>query len=105
MANKPKTWCRITDYIEQTDPEMYDLIRATCIMPALDSLKGKNGITFLVPQDKAVRDKIKKLAMSEDVADAIKACDMLSACIIRDVFKRPEDWKSCGQRLGKCSMA
>ncbi len=61
---------------------------------ALGSLKGKPGITFLMPQDKAFLTKLEKLAYSDKTEEATKAGDMINALIIRDVFKTPADWKA-----------
>lgn len=93
MASKKfKTWCRITDYVESVDPELAEILRGTCVDLSLNSLRGKAGITFLMPQDKALRKKIADLAYSDKAEDASKACDMLNAMIFRDVFKTPSDW-------------
>lgn len=93
MATKKfKTYCRIIDYVEAVDSDLAELIRGTCTDMVLTSLKGKPGITFLMPQDKAFRAKLSELAYSEKPADAIKAGDMINALIIRDVFKSPSDW-------------
>lgn len=92
MSKKFKTFCRIIDYVESVDTELAELLRGTCADMSLGSLKGKPGITFLMPQDKAFRKKIADLAYSDKIEDANKACDMLNACIFRDVFKTPSDW-------------
>lgn len=93
MASKKfKTWCRISDYVETVDPELAEILRGTCVNMSLDSLRGKPGVTFLMPQDKALRKKLADLAFSDKVEDATKAGDMLNAMIIRDVFKSPSDW-------------
>ncbi len=93
MASKNfKTFCRIIDYIDSIDAELAELLRGTCADMSLGSLKGKPGITFLMPMDKAYRKKIADLAYSDKIEDANKACDMLNALIIRDVFKSTSDW-------------
>jgi hypothetical protein len=91
---KFKTYCRIMDYVEAVDPDLAELIHHTCADGSLGSYKGKSGITFLMPVDKAVRAKIEKLAASDKADEAIKACDMFNAMILRDVFKTPSDFKS-----------
>jgi len=93
MASKQiKTYCRITDYLEVVDPDLYRLIKGVCADMALNSLRGKAGITFLMPLDKAFRQKLEKLAYSEKPADADKAQDMINACIIKDIFHEPSQW-------------
>lgn len=95
MASKQfKTYCRIIDYVDAVDPELASIMRGTCADMPLGSLKGKPGITFLMPQDKAFRAKLEKLAYSDKTEEANKAADMLNALIIRDVFKSPSEWKS-----------
>jgi hypothetical protein len=84
--SKSKTHCRIIHYLEANDPGLAELMRATCADMTLGSTRGKPGITLLSP-DKDYRAKIEKLAYSSDPADATKACDMLNALILRDVFK------------------
>jgi hypothetical protein len=80
-------------YIEEKDPELAELLRGTCADMTLNSTKGKPGITFLWPQDKAYRAKIAELAYSANPDDASKACDMLNALILRDVFKTASDFR------------
>jgi hypothetical protein len=58
----------------------------------MGSLKGKPGITVLVPQDKDYRKEIADLAYSAKVDEASKAADMINALIIRDSLKSPSDW-------------
>jgi hypothetical protein len=94
MAKQFKTYCRIYDYIEHVDPDMASLLRGTCAEMILSSLRGKPGVTFLCPKDKAFREKLEKLAYSAKTEDAAAASDMLTACIIRDVVKTPAEWKS-----------
>lgn len=84
--SKFKTYCRIIDYLDATDPDLAQLVRGTCVDMTLGSTKGKAGITLLIP-DKESRAKIAKLAYSSDPAEASQACDMLNALILRDVFK------------------
>lgn len=95
MATKKfKTFCRIIDYIDSIDPELAELLRGTCADMSLGSLKGKPGITFLMPQNAAYRKKITDLAYSDNISDANKACDMLNALIIKDVLKTLNDWRN-----------
>lgn len=94
MANKQfNTYCRITNYLDATDPSLMTIIHGLCADGYFNP-KGKNGITFLLPTDKAFRATLEKLAYSDKIEDADKARDMLAALVIRDVFKSPSDWKS-----------
>ena len=89
--SKFKTYCRLIDYLDATDPDLAALVRGTCVDLTLGSTKGKPGITLLIP-DKEYRAKISKLAYSADPAEATQACDMLNALILRDVFKSGADF-------------
>lgn len=93
MADKKfKTYCKIIDFVEAVDSELADVIKHLCAEGALTSLKGKPGITFLMPEG-AYRTELFKLAYSDKPEEAIRAGDMLNALIIRDVFKSPSEWK------------
>ncbi len=95
MATKQvKTYCRILDYVETIDPDLARLISGLCVDVVLGSTRGKPGITFLLPTDKAFREKLEKLTYSEKIEDVNKAADMLNALIIRDIFKTAAEWKS-----------
>lgn len=89
---KFKVHCKIIDYVEQKNPRLAQIIRAVCADNALTSLKGKPGITFLMPQDSKEIDKLADLATSVKLEDVDRANDMINALIIRDVFKNPSDW-------------
>ena len=93
MASKKfKVHCRIMDYVDSVDPELGEILKGTCTDMTLGSTKGKGGVTFLMPQDKAFRKKISDLAYSDKVEDANLANDMLNSIIFRDVFKSGDDW-------------
>lgn len=91
--SKFKTHCRITDYIEATNPELAELLNGTCADLTLNSLRGKSGITFLVP-DREYIAKISKLAYSTKPEEATMACNMFDALILRDVFKSGADFNA-----------
>lgn len=94
MASKKfKTHCRISDYIEAVDSELMQLLNGTCSSANLTT-RGKPGLTFMRPKEAEYKKKIAELAYSDKVEDANKACDMLNACIIRNVFRTPDDWMS-----------
>ena len=95
MANRKfKVYCKIIDYVDSVDHELARILRGTCTDMTLGSTKGKAGITFLMPQDKAFRKKIEDLAFSDKVEDADKANLILNSLIFRDVFKSTSDWMS-----------
>lgn len=93
MAQKVKTHCRIVDYIDSNyPPEIGSIIRATCADMTLNTLKGKAGITFIIPSDKSLKE-IEKLVYSDKVEDMHLAQDMINAHIMRDVFKNGQSWQ------------
>lgn len=93
MSNiKVSRYCRIIDYLDAIGrTDLTSLLRATCTDVTLSSTKGKNGITFLVP-DKAYTKEIIKDAESDDPAIAARACDKINALILRDVFYDKNDF-------------
>lgn len=95
MANKQfNTHCRILDYLDSVEPDLARIIRGVCVDMSLTSLRGKPGITFLMPVDPKFRKRLEELAYSDKPEDANKASDMLNNLIIKDVFKQAGDWKS-----------
>jgi hypothetical protein len=91
-TRKFKSHCKIIDYVESVDPELAAVIRGTCSDMTLSSTKGKPGITFLMPEDKAFKKKLADLAYSDKPEDLLKAGDMISSLIIRDIFKSGSEW-------------
>lgn len=91
-TRQPKIFCRISDYVAHVDPELAQVIKDVCAEMSLNSMKGKNGITFLLPEDKAFRAELFKLAYSDKVDDVMKALNMLNALIIRDGFRTAAEW-------------
>lgn len=92
MATKKiKTYKSIVEYLEKNDPVIATLLKDTCADYSLN-IKGKQGITFLVPKDASFRAKLNDLAYSDNTDDVNKACDMLNALIIPDILKSTIDW-------------
>ena len=80
------------DYVESKNPELAELLRGTCADMSLNSTRGKPGVTFLMPQDSDFIKEVSKLAYSDKPADASKACNMLNALILRDVYASPDQF-------------
>jgi hypothetical protein len=78
-----KKFCKISKYIEQTDKDLFGVIDDLCLYHLLKPSRGSNGITFLFPNDKAYRQKIVKLAYSNEPDVAIK---MLKTLILQDYY-------------------
>lgn len=93
-AKEFKVHCKIIDYVASVNPELATIMRAVCSDMPLSSTRGKPGITFLMPTDKALLSKIETLAYSDKIEDAEKARLLLNALIINDVFRTPSEWKS-----------
>jgi hypothetical protein len=72
-------------YIEEKNPDLAELLRLTCNDMTLSALRGKTGITFLMPDAKLTED-IRKLAESSDASKAEEGAAMLSALILRDIY-------------------
>jgi hypothetical protein len=92
MSKKLRAFCNILDYLDEAEPEVAQLFRLTCMSGALSNLKGKPGLTLLLPTDADVRKKIAKLANSDNPTEAMTANNILSAHVLKDVFKSPSDF-------------
>lgn len=89
---KIKTYTSILSYLEDRDEEMYQIIIDLGIKSHFD-LKGKAGITFINPVGDAIRQRLVDLSggSSEDLDSAI---EILSAHVIYDYLKSPDDFRS-----------
>jgi hypothetical protein len=92
MSKKLRAFCNILDYLDEAEPEVAQLFRLTCMSGALSNLKNKPGLTLLLPMDGDVRKKISKLANSDNPTEAMSANNILSAHVLKDVFKSPSDF-------------
>lgn len=92
MADQFKVHCRIIDYITVKNRELAEIIRGVCADGSLGSLKGKPGVTFLMPTDKAFLKKLSELAYSANVDDVEKANELINNLIVRDIMRTPGDW-------------
>lgn len=109
--SKFKVYCRIIDYIQaradEKGGEMYDtlakIIRGTCADMALNSTRGRPGVTFLMPSDAAYINKIADLAYSSEIDEAEKAADMLHSLILSNVYYSAAEIKS-DKYLANCVM-
>lgn len=81
-----KKFCKLSKYIEQVDKDLYDVFDDLCIMHYLKPTRGANGITFLLPKEKAYRQKIINAAYS---TDPTVAADMLKALILQEYYPSP----------------
>ncbi|QJX71054.1 hypothetical protein F-liban_306 [Faustovirus] len=92
MSKKLRAFCNILDYLDEAEPDVAQLFRLTCMSGALSNLKGKPGLTLLLPADADTRKKIAKLANSDNPTEAMTANNILSAHVLKDVFKSPSDF-------------
>lgn len=91
-TRKAKTYSRITDYLEDRDPELYEVVHTLCL-EHLFIPKGKPGITFISPQEEEFRRQLTEWSISDDDATRKLASDHIAAMIIHDVFKTPSDFR------------
>lgn len=89
-SRKPKKFCRLTKYLEAIDKDLHQTLDDLCLF-SLFSLRGKRGVTFLYPTDKAYRKKIIDLAYSNTPE---KAIDMIKALVLMDYLPKPVDFKN-----------
>jgi hypothetical protein len=88
-----KTYCKIIHYVEAVNPMLAELLRYTCVDGTLSSMRGKEGITFLMPSETLTKE-IQTLAWSDIPEEADRACDMLNACILSNYYHSPASFKS-----------
>jgi len=92
MAEQFKVHCRIIDYVDVVDHKLAEIIRGVCADGSLGSLKGKPGITFLMPTDKNFLKRLHDLAYSDNVDDVDKANELINNLIIRNIYKNAGEW-------------
>ncbi len=92
-ANTLKRFCRLTKYIEQKDPELYQAIDDLCVGHYFKPSNNSSGITLLYPVDAGYRKKIIKHAYSTDVDVAV---NMIKSLILNGHFNSPEDMVNNG---------
>jgi hypothetical protein len=95
---KAQKYPSITKYLQKEIPDLYEIIDDLSVSNSLNPRKGAVGITFLVPDEKYIKE-IKKQAEGDDPATAV---DMLFSLIIPDLIQTPEEWnKEIGNLLSK----
>ena len=88
-SHKLKKFCRLTQYLEQVDKDLYQAFDDLCLF-GLFRVRG-NGVTFLYPTNKAYRKKIIDHTYSNNPE---KAIDMVKALVLLDYIPRPSEFKS-----------
>ena len=88
-SRKLKKFCRLTQYLEQVDKDLYQAFDDLCLF-GLFRVRG-NGVTFLYPTNKAYRKKIIDHTYSNNPE---KAIDMVKALVLLDYIPRPSEFKS-----------
>ena len=62
MAEKKlRVFCRIFDFVDEVNHELAKIMKDLCIESTLNTMKGKNGITFLMPTDNSFVQELKKI--------------------------------------------
>jgi hypothetical protein len=87
-ASKPESYCKITVYLQHNAPLLYENIQDLCLFGAFNA-RGRNGVTFLLP-DKKTQEKIDKLVGQ----DARKAVAMINACVLPVYLENIEAFRS-----------
>lgn len=90
MAKQLKKFCRITKYIEKTDPKLHEILDDLCVLGSFRPRRGHNGITFILPSKETVA-KLDKMRFSEDID---KGCDIVLAHIIHDFLPNAAAWNT-----------
>lgn len=84
-----KKFCNLSKYIKQKEPQLFSVFEDFCLLHYLKPARGSNGITFLLPKEKAYKQKIINAAYSTnpDIAAA-----MLKALILQDYYPTPSSF-------------
>jgi hypothetical protein len=88
MAKQLKKFCRITKYIEKTDPKLYEILDDLCVLGSLRPRRGHNGITFIWPSKETI-SKLDKLRYSDDIE---KGVDLVLNHIVHDYIPSASAW-------------
>lgn len=100
MALKMKKFCKITLYIEQTNPKLAEAISNVCLFGRpFSPAAHETGITFLYPDSNYQKEIIKNAVDNPELAHK-----MVRALIISGYFPTPSDFNAVGQvsnRLGQ----
>ncbi len=84
-----KKFCRLTKYIEQVDPQLYQAIDDLCINHYFKPNARADGVTFLFPQSDAYRKKIINSAYSTDPEAAV---NMIKSLILQGYYGSAADF-------------
>ncbi len=85
-----KKFCRLTKYIEQNNPDLYQVIEDLCIGHYFKPSRDSNGITFLFP-DKTYAQKIINAAYSTDPDVAV---NMFKSLLVHGFHSSTADFKN-----------
>ena len=55
MSKQLKKFCRITKYIEKTNPKLYEILDDFCILQTIKPRRGHAGITFIMPSKDSMK--------------------------------------------------
>lgn len=78
-----KKFCKLSKYVEQSDPNFFEIFDDLCIMHLLKPARGASGITMLYPKEKTYRQKIINAAYSTNPEVAV---NMIKALILQDFY-------------------
>lgn len=90
MAKQLTKFCRITKYIEKTDPKLYEILDDLCAVSAFRPRRDHNGITFIWPSKETI-EKLSKLRYSDDIE---KGIDIVLAHIVHDYLPNAAAWNT-----------
>lgn len=90
MAKQLKKFCRITKYIEKTDPKLYEILDDLCMLGAFRPRRGHSGTTFLWPGKDTVAE-LDKMRYTDDID---KGCDIVLAHIVHDFLPNAAAWNA-----------
>ncbi len=91
VKNQLKKFCRLGKFIEQNEPDLFQVFDDLCIMYLLKPARGADGITFLLPEEAKYKKSIIDATYSDDPDVAI---NMLKSLILRGCYKEASDFSN-----------
>lgn len=91
MSKELAKYCSISVYLEKTHPKLFGLLKDLCLVGQLNPRKFNNGLTFLIPTDKAIKVLMDMTEHANKIEDAVQN---LRSYIIHDYIPSASEWQA-----------
>lgn len=89
MAGQLRRYCNLTQFIEKTDPKLYGVLEAICMLGTLRPRREHTGLTFIYPLPATVEALQRKV--DEDAIEEV--VEVVLAHIVHDFIPTPAKWE------------